>query len=94
MAVLGTLLLWYLLLKANNLWIYRFLDQTLCHDTETLPKSYEVARYYILKVWGEVDTSNRWPGWDGWYFFVIPDDQQIPVKMVRASLMTRLYGLG
>jgi hypothetical protein len=83
----------YLLLKANSLWIYRFLDRARRHDTGTLPKSYEVPRYYTLKPTGEVDLARRWPGWDGWYFFVIPDDRQMPIKMVRASLMTGLYGL-
>jgi hypothetical protein len=83
----------YLLLKANSLWIYRFFDRARRHDTSVLPKSYEVPRYYTLKPTGEVDTSSRWPGWDGWYFFVVPDDREMPIKMVRASLMTGLYGL-
>jgi hypothetical protein len=83
----------YLLLKANSLWIYRCCDRARAHDTGVLPKSYEVPRYYTLKPSGEVDPSKRWPGWDGWYFFVIPADRQIPLKMVRASLMTGLYGL-
>ncbi len=83
----------YLLLKANSLWIYRFFDQALRHDTKTLPKNYEVPRYYALTSSGEVDTSRRWPGWDGWYFFIFPDEGQIPIRMVRASLMTGLYGL-
>jgi hypothetical protein len=93
LVVLGTLVLGYLLLRANYRWIYRFFDRALRHDTGMLPKSYEVPRYYALKPSGELDTSRRWPGWDGWYFFVLPDDRQIPIKMVRASLMTGLYGL-
>jgi hypothetical protein len=91
--VLGALLLGYLLLKVNSLWIYRFFDRARRHDTGALPRSYEVPRYYTQKASGEVDTSRRWPGWDGWYFFVLPDDREIPIKMVRASLMTGLYGL-
>ena len=91
--VLGALVLGYLLLKANSLWIYRFFDRARRHDTGAIPKSYEVPRYFTLKPSGEVDPSGRWPGWDGWYFFVLPDDRQIPIKMVRASLMTGLYGL-
>jgi hypothetical protein len=91
--VVGVLALGYLLLRVNSLWIYRFLDRARGHDTDILPKNYEVPRYYTLKPSGAVDPSRRWPGWDGWYFFVLPDDRQIPVKMVRASLMTGLYGL-
>ena len=91
--VLGALVLGYLLLAANSLWIYRFFDQARRHDTGALPKSYEIPRYYTLKPSGAADPARRWPGWDGWYFFVLPDDRQIPVKMVRASLMTGLYGL-
>ena len=91
--VLGALVLGYLLLKVNSLWIYRFFDRARRHDTRALPRSYEVPRYYTLKPSGEADTSKRWPGWDGWYFFVLPDDREIPIKMVRASLMTGLYGL-
>jgi hypothetical protein len=91
--VLGALVLGYLFLAANSLWIYRFFDQARRHDTGALPKSYEIPRYYILKPSGAADPARRWPGWDGWYFFVLPDDRQIPVKMVRASLMTGLYGL-
>ncbi len=83
----------YLLLKANSLWIYRFFDRARRHNTGALPKNYEVPRYYTLKPTGEVDPSRRWSGWDGWYFFVLPDDRQIPIQMLRASLMTGLYGL-
>ncbi len=93
LVVMGALVLGYLLLRANSLWIYRFFDRALSNARDTLPKSYEVPRYYTLKKTGEVDTSSRWPGWDGWYFFVVPDDQHLPFKMVRASLMTGLYGL-
>jgi hypothetical protein len=91
--VLGVLVFGYLLLKANSLWIYRFFDRARRHETGSLPKSYEVPRYFALKPVGQVDTSRRWSGWDGWYFFILPDDHQIPIKMVRASLMTGLYGL-
>jgi len=47
----------------------------------------------VLKPDGAVDYEARWPGWDGWYFFVIPDQKDLPVKMIRGSLMTGLYGL-
>ena len=49
---------------------------------------------YLAPSSGAPDMSFRWPGWDGWYFFMVPDDTRLPVKMVRASIMTGLYGLG
>ncbi len=48
---------------------------------------------YLAPSSGEPDPSLRWPGWDGWYFFMVPDDIRLPLKMVRASIMTGLYGL-
>ncbi|MFA4901940.1 MAG: hypothetical protein WC600_04265 [Desulfobaccales bacterium] len=91
--VMGALVLGYLILRANSLWVYKVLDRALRNDRNILPKSYELPKYYKLKAGGEIDVSSRWPGWDGWYFFMVPDDKNLPVKMVRASLMTGLYGL-
>ena len=93
LAALALVAFGYLFLKAIPLWVYRYVDRARTHDPTILPKSYEVPRYFSLNSAGEVDPSKRWPGWDGWYFFVIPDDRQLPLKMVRASLMTGLYGL-
>lgn len=87
------LVLGYLLIRFNSLWIYKVFDQTLHNDRDSLPKKYELPRYFKLNKDGEVDTSVRWPGWDGWYFFVFPQDKNFPIKMIRASLMTGLYGL-
>lgn len=83
----------YLLIYFNGLWIYKFLDRALRNDRNALPRAYELPRYFKLNKNGQVDTSVRWPGWDGWYLFMLPADQNLPVKMVRASLMTGLYGL-
>src|SRR5919108_3477983 len=83
----------YLLIYFNGLWIYTFLDRALKNDRNALPKAYELPRYFTLNKHGQVDTSVRWPGWDGWYLFMLPADRGLPVKMVRASLMTGLYGL-
>jgi len=87
------LVLGYLLLKFNSLWIYKVLDRALDNDRNSLPRKYELPKYFKLNKNDEVDTSVRWPGWDGWYFFMIPEDKHSPVKMIRASLMTGLYGL-
>jgi len=67
-------------------------DRALTNDRTFLPLAYELPRY-LEPSSGPPDTSRRWPGWDGWYFFMVPDDQNLPVKMVRASIMTGLYGL-
>lgn len=87
------LLAGYLLLRFNKLWIYRLLDNSLRNPRDFLPKRYEIPRYYKRGPGGEIDTSVRWPGWDGWYFFFLPDDRALPFDMIRGSLMTGLYGL-
>ncbi|MEF8787622.1 MAG: hypothetical protein V5A84_01000, partial [Planctomycetota bacterium] len=71
--------------------LYRF-DRALTNDRDEVPPEYERPHYYELSD-GQVDTSVRWPGWDGWYFFMLPDDRSIPTRMIRGSLMTGLYGL-
>lgn len=91
--LLALILLFYLLIRFNSIWVYRFFDRALVNDRSSLPQEYELPRYFMLDKQGEVDTGVRWPGWDGWYFFVVPDDKSIPIKMVRASIMTGLYGL-
>jgi hypothetical protein len=82
----------YLLLRFNRLWIGLF-DRARRNGRDSLPAEYERPRYYRLDSRGEPDYTARWPGWDGWYFFVIPSDRSLPVKMLRASIMTGLYGL-
>jgi hypothetical protein len=87
------LVLGYLLLRFNSLWIYKFFDRSLRNDRNSLPLAYQVPRYFVSNPDGQVDTSARWPGWDGWYFFMLPEDKSFPLEMIRASLMTGLYGL-
>ena len=93
LAILLTLLPCLLVLHAGHNYplLYRF-DRALTNDRDEVPRRYELPRYYELSD-GQVDTSVRWPGWDGWYFFMLPDDRSIPTKMIRGSLMTGLYGL-
>jgi hypothetical protein len=83
----------YLVVRYNLLWVYKFVDRALRNDRLSLPKDYELPKYYRLNKQGLVHTSLPWPGWDGWYFFVAPDNRDIPVKMIRASIVTGLYGL-
>ena len=83
----------YLLLRYSSHWTYRLRDRALTNRRDMLPVEYEIPRYFKLDREDRPNTSARWPGWDGWYFFVFPDDNTLPVKMIRASLMTGLYGL-
>ena len=82
----------YLLLRFNALWVGLF-DRARRNGRDALPPEYERPRYYCADSRGRPDYAAKWPGWDGWYFFVIPDDRTLPVKMFRASIMTGLYGL-
>jgi len=94
LAVAGAVLgLGYLVLRVNSLWIYRLIDRSLRNSRATLPPRYDVPRYFVPNKNGEPDTSIRWPGWDGWYCFLLPEDGEIPVTIIRVSVMTGLYGL-
>jgi hypothetical protein len=90
--IAAVLAAFYLLLRFNSLWI-GLVDRARRNQRDTVPLEYEAPRYYQLNNRGEIDYHARWPGWDGWYFFVIPTDRRLPVKMIRASIMTGLYGL-
>lgn len=83
-----------ILLIFNTTWIGLF-DRARRNGRDRVPEEYERPRYFRLRRGSpEVDLTVRWPGWDGWYFVVIPDrGRDIPTQMVRGSLMTGLYGL-
>ncbi|MGH9376803.1 MAG: hypothetical protein ACRD1J_11685 [Terriglobia bacterium] len=91
--VIAVLIAAYLLLVFNSVWVYALFDRALKNVRDYLPNSYELPRYFARTPAGTVDTAARWAGWDGWYFFMFPDDRSLPVKMIRASIMTGLYGL-
>ncbi|HTV53721.1 MAG TPA: hypothetical protein VMI06_02280 [Terriglobia bacterium] len=73
---------------SRGLWF----DRALTNDRSSLPPKYELP-VYLAPSSGEPNTSVRWPGWDGWYFFMVPNSGDLAVRMVRASIMTGLYGL-
>jgi hypothetical protein len=52
-----------------------------------------VEPYYEQPVYAHADLAARWPGWDGWYVLMIPREVEVPVKAIRVSMMTGLYGL-
>ena len=91
--IAGLILLGLLLFLFNGLWIYAVWDRAKSNGRDSLPREYEIPRYYVRKLDGTLDYDAKWPGWDGWYFFAIPEARDIPLRMVRASLMTGLYGL-
>ena len=91
--IAGLILLGLLLFLFNGLWIYAVWDRATRNGRDSLPREYEIPRYYTRKLDGTLDYGAKWPGWDGWYFFAIPDTLDLPLRMVRASLMTGLYGL-
>lgn len=93
LAVVAGLLVVYVVLYFNSVWMYRLFDRATRNGRTSLSRSYELPRYYRQGTNGQVDTAVRWPGWDGWYFFVVPEDARIPIKMIRDSVMTGLYGL-
>lgn len=93
LSVVTLLGLGYLVLKLNRFWVYRFFDRARKNDLRSLSPEQEQPRYFTLDDRGRPDFAARWPGWDGWYFSLLPDDAKLPLKMVRASLMTGLYGL-
>ncbi|MFZ0819764.1 MAG: hypothetical protein WAM91_06820 [Candidatus Acidiferrales bacterium] len=87
------LFMFYFVIRFNSLWIYRLFDRALANKRDCIPPEYELPCYFRLDKQGKLNTNAKWPGWDGWYFFVIPDAAQVPMKMIRGSLMTGLYGL-
>ncbi len=89
----AVLALGYLSLRFNSIWVYRLLDRSNKNATDTLDSRYELPRYFKLNEAGVPDNSAKWPGWDGWYFFMVPHTQAPDFKMIRGSLMTGLYGL-
>jgi len=91
--IAGLILLGFLLFLFNGLWIYAVWDRAKSNGRDSLPREYEIPRYYVRNLDGTLDYDTKWPGWDGWYFFAIPDARDIPLRMIRASLMTGLYGL-
>jgi hypothetical protein len=52
-----------------------------------------VEPYYEEPVYAQADLAARWSGWDGWYVLMIPRQGDVPIKAIRVSMMTGLYGL-
>ncbi len=90
---ISALIVLYLLLRFNSLWVYRLFDHALRNQRTSITPAYELPRYFRLDASRNANMEVRWPGWDGWYFFVIPREADRSAKMIRGSVMTGLYGL-
>lgn len=101
MSYLIVILLWvvgvaaacYALVRLTVPTLLRTFDRSRTRPTDSLGADRLRPHYYARDPDGTIDLKSRWPGWDGWYFVVIPDDTTLPFKMIRVSLMTGLYGL-
>jgi hypothetical protein len=82
----------YAFFRWNRLWIGA-IDRAGRNAVDRVSPEYEQPRYYREDEHGRLDFSRRWPGWDGWYFFLIPKESVLPAKMIRGSVMTGVYGL-
>jgi hypothetical protein len=81
------------LLVAGYLVLRRYAPRLLAlYDRAMYNRRDYVEPRFELPVYAQPDPSARWPGWDGWYILMIPREE-VPVKAVRASVMTGLYGL-
>jgi hypothetical protein len=67
--------------------LLRWYDQALHNRRDRVEPAYE------LPIYAQADLAARWPGWDGWYVLMIPREGEVPVKAIRVSIMTGLYGL-
>ena len=83
----------YWLVRLGLPWVLRRFDRAVRNARYSLAPEYERPRYYTVDADQQVDLAARWPGWDGWYFFAIPDDPTVWARMIRGSVMTGLYGL-
>jgi hypothetical protein len=68
-------------------WLLARYDRALRKGRDRLDPQDELPRYL------PADLTTRWPGWDGWYVLAIPRDHGVPIKAIRVSIMTGLYGL-
>ena len=82
----------YVLLRTILPWVLNWLDRAPGRDPEILLLSDELPRYYTTRSNGQTDPCSRWPGWDGWHVYVLPQESS-RVQMARGTVMTGLYGL-
>lgn len=77
----------YVVLRRFGPCLLALYDRALRNQRQRLDRAYE------LPVYARADLSAKWPGWDGWYVLMVPQQADTPVKAIRVSIMTGLYGL-
>jgi hypothetical protein len=77
----------YLFLRRGIPRLLTLYDRALRNRRQRIEPAYE------LPVYARADLSAKWPGWDGWYVLMVPREEDTPVKAIRVSMMTGLYGL-
>jgi len=77
----------YVGLRVSSIRILGLYDRALRNARDHLDARYE------LPVYAQADLAARWSGWDGWYVLMLPREAGVPVKAIRTSIMTGLYGM-
>jgi hypothetical protein len=85
--IVGLAIVSYGALRLAAVHILGLFDRALRNRRDRIDPPYE------LPVYAQRDLSAKWPGWDGWYILMVPQDPGAPVNAIRVSMMTGLYGL-
>jgi hypothetical protein len=85
--IIGLALVTYLALRLAPMYILGLYDRALRNRRDRVEPPYE------LPVYAQQDLAAKWPGWDGWYVLMVPREEGVPVKAIRVSIMTGLYGV-
>jgi hypothetical protein len=85
--IIGLVIAAYLTLRAAPAHILGLYDRALRNRRDRIDPQDE------LPVYAQRDLAAKWPGWDGWYVMMVPREESVPVKAIRVSMMTGLYGL-
>ena len=91
--IAGLILLGLLLFLFNGLWIYAVWDRATRNGRDSLPREYEIPRYYAANSMVRWITARNGRAGTAGTFSLSRTALDLPLRMVRASLMTGLYGL-
>jgi hypothetical protein len=85
--ILGLAITTYVALRLAPGQIFGLYDRALRNRRDRVDSPYE------LPVYAQRELAAKWPGWDGWYIFLVPQEPEVPAQAIRVSIMTGLYGL-
>jgi hypothetical protein len=85
--IVGLIIAAYVALRLAPMQILGVYDRALRNRRDLVDSSDE------LPVYAQGDLAAKWPGWDGWYILLVPQDSELPANAIRVSIMTGLYGL-